>query len=345
VRKLLLAGSALVCAALVASSAAEAKKATYIAVVPPSGAQTVSAFSINDNNIIAGAYVGSDGLQHGFFGPLDGSNYTTFEFAGDGNTGTEPRFIFNDGKINGMGLGGGFSFGEEFVRTANGDFKTLKNGKLILDGVVQGGNDADQFVGDYLNSGGVRTGYMGAKSKYKSDITLKIKKVKLTSTDPRQINNNGVVGGSYVDSGGIQHGFILDGKKVSTFDYPGAVGVTAPEGINDAGVVNGLWQDSSGNRHGFTYDSTTGDFTAIMGINDGSTAEEAWGINNAGLVSGDNITTGVSWVYCPHPKKQCPTGGGRVVEVDVHSVHVAPDKLMSGNTRKPVQSQKWAHRL
>jgi hypothetical protein len=340
VRKLLLAGSALVCAALVASSAAEAKKATYISVVPPPGATSFTAFSINDNNIVAGSYTGSDGLQHGFFGPLDGSNYTTFDFAGKDTTGTQPRFIFNTGRINGLGLGGFFQFGEEFTRTAKGKLHAFRNGKLILDGVVQGGNDAGQFVGDYLNNNGVRTGFMGAKGKYQSDITLDI--AGITSTDPRQINNNGVVGGSYVDSSGIQHGFVLDGNNLTTFDYPGAVGVTAPEGINDAGVVTGLWQDSGGSRHGFLYDSTTGDFTQVTGPNDGSTAQEAWGINNAGLVSGDS--NGVSWVYCPLPKRQCPKGGP-AVEVNVHSIHVAPGKLMNGKAVKPVHNPKQFPRL
>jgi hypothetical protein len=340
-RKTLMAASALVGVALLASSAAEARKVTYIAVVPPPGAASVSAFSINDNNIIAGTYTDTGGLRHGFFGPLDGSNYTTFDFAGDGTTGTQPRAILNDGTITGIGLGGGFQFGEEFVRTPAGKFKVLKNGKLVLDGVVQGGNDADQFAGDYVNSKGIRTGFMGANAKYKSDIKLKLKKI--TSTDPRQINNHGVIGGSYIDSGGVQHGFVLDGKKLTTFDYPDAIGVTAPEGINDSGVVTGLWQDSGANRHGFTYDSTTGNFTSITGPNDGSTAQEAWGINNAGLVAGDSISTGTSWVYCPLAKKKCPKGG-EAVEVDVRSIHVAPGKLMHASA-KPVHNPKQGNPL
>ena len=335
-RKLLLAASALVGVAVLASSAAEARKVTYIAVIPPAGATSVAAFSINDNNIIAGDYTDSAGVTHGFFGPLDGSNYTTFDFAGDGTTGTQPRAILNDGTINGIGLGGSFQFGEEFVRTPAGKFKVLKVAKQPLDGVVQGGNDADQFVGDYVSSAGPRVGFMGANGKYQSDVKLRIKNI--IQTSPRQINNQGVIGGSYVDSGGIQHGFVLDGKKITSFDYPDAVGVTAPEGINDAGVVTGLWQDTSGNRHGFLYDSTTGDFTAITGPNDGSTAQEAWGINNAGLVAGDSISTNQSWVFCPKAKSKCPQGG-EAVEVDVRSVHVAPGKLLSAS-KKPAHNQK-----
>src|ERR1700753_3005616 len=133
-RKTLLAASALVGVALLATSAAEAKKATYIQVVPPSGATAVTPFSINDDNIIAGTYTDSAGIQHGFFGPLGGSNYKRFDFAGDGTSGTQPRAILNDGTITGIGLGGGFQFGEEFVRLPSGKIKVLKNGKMELDG-------------------------------------------------------------------------------------------------------------------------------------------------------------------------------------------------------------------
>jgi len=283
-RKSLLAASALVGVALLASSAADAKKATYVTVAPPAGAVSVSAFGINDDNIIAGTYRDSNNLAHGFYGPPDGSNYTTFDFAGDGTSGTQPRAILNDGTITGIGLGGAFNFGEEWVRNPDGTFKTLHKKKLVFDGVVQGGNDRDKFVGDYINSSGVRTGFLGKNGHYLSDITLDIKGI--TSTDPRQINDHGIVGGSYIDSGGIQHGFILDGSNLTTFDYPGAIGVTAPEGINNKNQVTGLWQDSSATRHGFLFDSATGDFTEI-GPNDGD-AHEAWGINNKGMISGDS---------------------------------------------------------
>jgi hypothetical protein len=52
-QKSLLAASALVSVGLLASSAAHA--ATYITIAPPPGAATYNAFSINDNNIVAGS--------------------------------------------------------------------------------------------------------------------------------------------------------------------------------------------------------------------------------------------------------------------------------------------------
>jgi len=299
-RKSLLAASALVSVGLLASSATQA--ASYITIAPPPGAATYNAFSINDNNIVAGSFTDSGGIQHGYYGPPDGSKYKTFDLKNV--TGTQPRFIFNDKSITGLALASGFSFGEEFYRSPTGDITIMKKKKLTFDGVAQGGNDSGIYVGDYVNSDGIRVGYTAQAGKYLSAVKLPIT---VTSTNPRQINNNNLIAGSYIDTAGTQHGFTLKGKKFKSFDYPDAVGVTAPEGVNDAGIVTGLWTDSGANRHGFLFDTTTGKFTQI-GPDDGSTFQEAWGINNAGLVAGDT-SNGYGWIYCPLKAKKCPKGG------------------------------------
>jgi probable HAF family extracellular repeat protein len=115
------------------------------------------------------------------------------------------------------------------------------------------------------------------------------------------------VAGGYIGSDGIQHGFVLDGKKLTSFDAPGAVGVTTAEGINDAGQVAGLYTDSGGNRHAFEYDVSTGKFTTID-PGDGSFAQEAWGINNKGLITFDTNSGAIPYIYCPLKKKKCPKG-------------------------------------
>jgi hypothetical protein len=275
----------------------------------------VAPFGINDDNIVAGSYTDSAGVQHGFYGPPDGSNYTTFDVSGV--TGTQPRGIRNDLSITGLALASGFTFGEEFFRSADGRIKILKNAdRAIMDGVAQGGNDAGVYVGDYLDTdGSTRLGFKGKNGKYKSNFKLPIKN--LPSTNPRQINNNNVVAGGYIDSTGIQHGFVLDGKNLTSFDHPDAVGVTVAEGINDKGQVSGLYQDSGGNRHGFVYDVTTGNFTAVD-PGDGAAFQEAWGINNKGLVVGDT-GNGFAFVYCPLKKKRCPAGGAAAAYHTGHS--------------------------
>jgi len=278
---------------------------------------TVLPFGINDNNIVAGGYTDADGILHGFYGPPDGSNYTTFDLT-DGSQ-AEARAIFNDGSITGLALQSGFAFGEEYYRSATGKIKLLKNPSGdIADGVSQGGNDAGTYVGDYLDTDGVtRLGFEAKKGKYKKAFVLPGLEG-VTSTNPRQINNHNIVAGGYIDSSGVQHGFVLKGKKLTSFDAPNAVGVTTAEGINDAGQVAGLYTDSSANRHAFLYDVSTGTFTAVDPGN-GSTAQEAWGINNQGLIVGDTDSGSFPFIYCPLKKKQCPTGASAAVVHPVNS--------------------------
>jgi probable HAF family extracellular repeat protein len=304
-RNFLIGASALVGAALLANTAAQAA-ATYVPIAFPSGAVTVLPFGINDNNIVAGGYTDSSGLLHGFYGHPDGSDYVTFDLT-DGSQ-AEARGIGNDGSITGLALQSGFAFGEEYYRSPTGKIKLIKNpAGDLMDGVAQSGNDAGVFVGDYLDTDGVtRLGYEGKKGKYKKAFVLK-KVEGATSTNPRQINNTGVIAGGYIDSTGIQHGFVLDGKKLTSFDAPNSVGVTTAEGINDAGQVSGLYTDASGNRHAFLYDVTSATYTAIDPGN-GSTAQEAWGINNAGLIVGDTDSGTFPFIYCPLKKKHCPAG-------------------------------------
>lgn len=313
-RKYLFGASAFVGVALLACSAAEAA-ATYVPIAFPDGAVTVLPFGINDNNIIAGGYTDSNGILHGFYGPPDGSNYTTFDLT-DGSQ-AEARAIFNDGSITGLSLQGGFTFGEEYYRSPTGKIKLLKNPDgNVQDGVAQGGNDAGLYMGDYLDTDGVtRLGFRGKAGRFRGAFTLDV--AGITSTNPRQINNKGVVAGGYIDSSGIQHGFVLKGKNLISFDAPGSVGVTTAEGINDSGQVSGLYTDASANRHAFLYDIHTGTFTAIDPGN-GSTAQEAWGINNQGLVVFDTDSGAAPYIYCPLRKRQCPAGASAAM---VHPVN------------------------
>lgn len=303
-RNLLIGASALVGAALLASTAAQAKGATYVPIAMPSGAVTVLPFGINDNNIVAGGYTDGNGVLHGFYGPPDGSNYTTFDMT-DGST-PEARGIRNDGSITGLALGNGFTFGEEFYRSPTGKIKLLKDPSgNVMDGVAQGGNDRGVYVGDHLDTDFVtRLGFEGKSGRYKSDFVLNVQGV--TSTNPRQINNKHDVAGGYIGSDGIQHGFVLHNGKLITFDAPNSVGVTTAEGINDSGQVSGLYTDDSANRHAFVYDVRKGTYT-ILDPGDGSTAQEAWGINNAGLVVFDTDSGAAPYIYCPRGA-QCPAG-------------------------------------
>lgn len=94
-----------------------------------------------------------------------------------------------------------------------------------------------------------------------------------------------------MDQTGVQHGFIQDniGKKdrpVIVMDYPNATS-TALEDISDSLVASGQWSGSDGNPHAFTADVSDVRNIIIKDLDpkDGSTYQQAWGINDHGLVA------------------------------------------------------------
>jgi hypothetical protein len=70
------------------------------------------------------------------------------------------------------------------------------------------------------------------------------------------------------------------------------------------------------------YDYPAGTFTAIDPGN-GSGAQEAWGINNSGLVVGDTDSGTFPFIYCPLKKKKCPKGAAAAM---VHPIHAQVPK-------------------
>jgi hypothetical protein len=131
------------------------------------------------------------------------------------------------------------------------------------------------------------------------NVTIKCKDAKAkgaSETDAYAVNNAGVIAGDYLDSIGAQHGMILDGKKVTTFEAPNGGNTIAGYGINSSNVVAGWYVDTNGIDQGFTY--ANGTFTAIFFPK--STGTQANGINDNGWVVGDyfdasGVTHGFYW--------------------------------------------------
>ena len=103
-----------------------------------------------------------------------------------------------------------------------------------------------------------------------------------TETDVREINNNGVMVGRYLDSQQIIHGFVLRNGAFTAINFPGAVD-TAVWGINDNGDLAGRYDTGEETRsYGFLLHN--GVYTTINPPN--STNAYALGINNAGQIVG-----------------------------------------------------------
>jgi len=255
--------------------------ATLVTVTPPAGSAGTTVFGINKHNVIAGSYVDASGVEHGFFGPLNGS-YTTFDYGGT-SIGTEPRALNDDGDIAGFAADPNFAVGAEFLREADGTVITFAKDGTPLDGVAQGiVKKRETSTGDYIDPNtGIRTGYLATGGTYRSDVDLGLT---VTRTSPRSLNKHGTLAGFFVDTSGLEHGFIMDKNNVQVIDADSS-GTTALEGINKKELVTGQVTDSSGNPHSFIYNTATGTFTAID-IPDGSVEQQAWGINDMGQIVG-----------------------------------------------------------
>jgi hypothetical protein len=111
-------------------------------------------------------------------------------------------------------------------------------------------------------------------------------------TDTYAVNNKGVIAGDYIDSAGVQHGMILDGKKLTTVDNKKNCEPSTIEfsGINDADTAAGYcFSVKTGLYEGFTYAKSTKKFAAISFP--GSYATQADGINDQGDVTGGYTDT------------------------------------------------------
>ena len=167
-----------------------------------------------------------------------------------------------------------------------------------------------------------------------------------TSTFPYGLSDSGVIVGQYFDKNGLGHGFILDGKKVTTIDdgtntacygidprgvaivgeyglsgatgflykdgkfidIPGPAGaiLSGANGINDAGEIVGYYFDSNGISHGFLLKGKTYTTLDVPG------AFATWGsgINNDGSIV-------LSWVDSNGISKASLSDGKKYRTIDV----------------------------
>ncbi len=301
-RKTLMISAAFV--GLVAAAPAMAAGTLYQLPLVSGSTETI-AFGVTNSQTVTGFWLNSSAIENGFVGPADGSNYTIFN--DDPTGGTQPRGINAKGFITGID---DVSSGNpvDYIPYERGPDGTITD--VTMDGsplnyLIQGINKKGTFSGSYENTSGLIIGYTGKNAEYQK--AFKLKGITTTGIAGRGINDAGDIVGWYADSSGIQHGFLLSGKKVTTIDDPG--GATNLEGINNKGEISGLYTDASGNRHGFTYDIKKKKFNELTVP--GSTYVEVWGLNDKGVVAIDGENTSgvfVGYLYCP-AAKDCPAGG------------------------------------
>jgi hypothetical protein len=317
-RKALMISAALVGFAATAPAVAKGGMLYQLPLV--SGSSETIAFGVTDNQTITGYSLNGSGVEIGFVGPADGSNYTSFN--DDSTGGTQPRGINKKGYITGIDnvASGSTADYVPYERSPDGTITDVTMDGAPLSYLIQGINKNGVFTGSYFDMSGNIHGYIGKKARYQSDVTLP--GVTTTAVAGRGMNDKGDIVGWYADTSGVQHGFLLSGGTTTTIDNPG--GVTNLEGINNRGEISGLYTDTSGSRHGFVYQISTKTFTELTLPN--ATYVEAWGINDKGVVALDGTNpTGVfiGYLYCPK-ERDCPAGAVRAETARVPLPHHAP---------------------
>ncbi len=105
-----------------------------------------------------------------------------------------------------------------------------------------------------------------------------------TSAQATGINNAGNVCGFFVDSKGVNHGWVLIQGHFNILNFPGSTGTQAL-GLNNKGLVVGLYTGTAGNTHGFVYTESTKTFQAVDNP-DGIGTTVVNGINDKGMLVG-----------------------------------------------------------
>ncbi len=111
-------------------------------------------------------------------------------------------------------------------------------------------------------------------------------------TEVYGINDLGQIVGAYRDSNNVNHGFLLSGGSVTTYDPPGSQGGAGGIGINNSGQISGSYGDNTRN-YGFLLSGGT--YTTINPP--GSTQAGGNKVNNLGQVVGGYTAGGVDHGY------------------------------------------------
>ncbi len=165
---------------------------------------------------------------------------------------------------------------------SNGVFTTIQNGP-VLSVTVTGINNAGSIIGFYALP------FFGNEGSFKVvDGTTTSFDVPggTQATWASGINSLGEITGTYQDSSGIKHGFLLNGSTYDRIDDPSTVvgGGTSVGGINEKGDIVGFYDSKNGGR-GFLLSGGT--YTTISFSDSVSTY--ARGIDQAGQIVGDYV--------------------------------------------------------
>ncbi len=263
--------------------------------------------SINASGEVAGIYITSGNVSHGFVRAANGT-ITPFNASNAGtgkNEGTFPISIDVDGNIAGMYADTNNVY-HGFIRNSSGtitEFDAPGAGTSGHRGTSPISINAGVITGPYVTGSDVTTSvWHGFVRATNGDITTINVPGAGTGdkqgTQPTSINASGVIAGMYTDSNSVYHGFIdANGTFTNPIDAPGAV-ATVPTSIDAAGDIAGVYADSTGLMHGFV--RTAGGTITTFSAPGASTTPpgSGKGIKIDGTIAGSiNTTANIAGFY------------------------------------------------
>lgn len=216
--------------------------------------------AINQAGWIAGNYVDSNNIMHGFLRAPDGR---ITEFAVPGANGYYGAWVDGAAGINWAGAISG-TYIEEPDYVGYG-YVREPDGAITVFSVPGAGTGAGQgtetscinsegvIVGYYIDPSGVNHGFLRAPRGQIATFDYPGAATGAgQGTVAYNINPRGQIVGYYLDVNSVAHGFVrsVNGSYTS-FDPPDAVAGTYPATNNPEGAVTGFYVDASGVYHGF----------------------------------------------------------------------------------------------
>jgi hypothetical protein len=183
----------------------------------------------------------------------------------------------------------GAAFAASSIAWAHTTYTQVDYPGAVLTEIVGGPNLQGTSVGIYeLTSGGANHGFARTANGVFSAIDVP----GATNTIPNFINLEGVVVGSYIDSAGTSHGFVLNRGTYTTVDYPGEPG-SVVSSINDLGELSGFYCSDAACDTSATFHSFVRNLRGVFTTFDppGATGSETSTVSLVGAVVGNYDTT------------------------------------------------------
>jgi uncharacterized membrane protein len=193
-------------------------------------------FAINNDGIVTGTWEDAQDKQHGF---ID-DNGVVQQFDVDGADETSPQDINDAGLVTGH-----WGDSEHKIRGFVGDPSSLSFVSFAV-------NKAKATLPTRINAAGAVAGFYvksddSIGSFLRDPATGAIKTFDpagANSSEPDGINKNGVIAGDWVDSLGLEQGYVSRaGSRPRAINVPQS-SQTFPEAINDSGKITG-WTEST----------------------------------------------------------------------------------------------------